>query len=83
MAISPGAFKTGDQTKAAFKHLFNVLQTSVAKLNPSDEFHETAHEIFASGLLGAETEYYSGGQTAVTSYRKLQKFILQCVYYQS
>jgi len=56
--ISDGSnFKQTEQRKAAFKHLFNILQTTVNKTNPANESFETAHEVYFPDTLAQKPKF--------------------------
>jgi len=55
VAISEGQFKAVEKRFAAFKHVFNILNTTVGR-DPSGEGFETAHQIFVSELITEEVQ---------------------------
>lgn len=61
--IEEGQFLEIEKRFAAFKHVFNTLQTSVHK-PLKDEFFETSHQIYLGDLLNGNIKFSNVGNTA-------------------
>ena len=61
MAIEEGQFLEFEKRFAAFKHVFNTLQTSVHKTLLDEKF-ETSHQIYLTDLLTGTVRFSNEGQ---------------------